>query len=71
MVAQLNATLAGYEMIPITPRARERKREAKVYTTARARTHAEDVAEKDDVSMCCKWSQCAPVDICGKRGPAK
>ena len=63
----MNTTLAGDEILPITPRARERKRETKVYTRARASAHAEEVAEKKKVSVCCKWSQCGPVHICGKR----
>ena len=63
----MSATLAGDERFPITPRARERRREAKVYTRARARAHAEEVAEKKQVSVCCIWSQCGPVDVPWKR----
>ena len=63
----MNTTLAGDERLPITPRARERRRDAKVYTRARASAHAEEVAEKKKVSVCCKWSQCGPVYVSWKR----
>ena len=52
---------------PIIPRARDRRREAEVYTRARSRAHAEEVAEKKQVSVCCIWSQCGPVDVPWKR----
>ena len=53
MLTKVIAAFAGDDRfrLPIIPRVRERRREAKEYTRTRRRAHAESAAEKQQVSV--------------------